>query len=197
MATIRIRVSPSGPFEEFEIPDAPRVPRDDLVTLALPSGFIVSGPPEPEQPIQDGPDFDAELLEPEPNLMYSGSVDFDYVYYGGDDNETVTLGLYLQVSVDGGATWNTVANSSRPIYSSGVDSQQSGHCQMTLPPTLGSVLGVTDETASIRLRPAVNRSAFTGSATLTVISPQGSTPPIPNGPGTLALRLHESPVIVA
>jgi len=218
MQTVQVRQSPSGPTLGIQIPtntndiaNSSGVPgasdtdalnylvehlgpvqREVLKTIPLLTEQVLTD--ALPQPVQDGvTPFEAELFNPEPTLMYSGSAEFDVVYYGGAIPSDHSFGFYIEGSIDEGVSWFNFASSSLPVYALPADASTGRHVSLTMPPVLGSVLGIVDATVSLRLRIAANRDTPGLTDIIKIISPQGSNP---NGSGTLKLQLTERRVIL-
>lgn len=117
------------------------------------------------------------LADPDPNKRYSGRLDLDVVNQGAGPG---VVEMTIDRSIDNGSSWATVAAATMSIGGNSDGTLDAQHLSLQLVPTLGSVLGVTDTTASLMLRATI---AAPSGANITIASYATS--------GTLALSLAE------
>jgi len=130
------------------------------------------------------------LDAPKEALHYRANLALDVL------NAESTLGgevvLWLDVSIDGGATYTNQAKNAHMVNAAGpaVEARQ---VQVWLPLTLGSALGVSDSapTPSIKLRARASRALASDSVLVSSQAASDGTPPVTGLNGTIHMELEE------
>jgi len=101
--------------------------------------------------------------------------------------------LYLDISIDGGATYTNRAKNVHAVNSTHTDFPEARQMQVWLPMVLGSALGITDATppASIKLRARANQVVGSGAVEVNSQSISGGVTPVADLNGTIHMELEE------
>ncbi len=188
-----IRLSPSGPIIGKATSFGPGA-RLRLTEATSLMGGSQSIPTTPDVIGPDGFGAPAALVltldAPKEKLSYRANLALDVI--NSSTNEGGEVVLYLDVSLDGGASYTNRAKNVHVINSTVTD-VEGRPMQVWLPLTLGSALGISDAAppASIKLRARANRAV--GSSALVVSSPGTSdgTDPVSGLNGTVHIELEE------
>lgn len=194
MTDSTIRLSPSGPVVGKAGTPGPGA-RVRLTELTSVMGGTPTIPSVPDVISADG--FGAPnalvltLDSPKETLRYRANLALDVRNTATSPGGEVVL--YLDVSIDGGATYTNRAKNVHAINlgAGGIEARQ---MQVWLPLVLGSALGIKDATtpASIKLRARANQ-VVTGANEISVNSQSisGGTTPVADLNGTIHMELEE------
>jgi len=196
-----LRVSPSGPdaVSDNQVPLDPgpgfRLRMIDLSSLIGDGSEVI---PTAKTTIKaagfGGSDANALSLtfdNPKPGARYGAELTFDVV--NTSTNIDSTVNLYLDVSVDGGTTWNEIAaNTHHPSAAADLATDVLSGRQVTLrlPLGLGSDLGVLANSPSIKIRAAAAQPSYLGGAGAELYSPTTASSST-TSKGTFYMRLEE------
>jgi hypothetical protein len=193
MTDVPIRLSPSGPV----IGKAGSSGAGARVRLTEATSVMGGSQAIPTAPEVIGPDgFGAPaamvltLDAPKEALHYRANLALDVI------NSSTNVGgevvLWLDVSIDGGASYTNRARNAHIINSSdtAVEARQ---MQVWLPLTLGSALGISDATppASIKLRARANQVLGLSDLEVSSLATSDGTSPVTGLTGTIHMELEE------
>ena len=189
---MKVRLSPSGPvlFEtgigaRLRLAESQSTMGGSLAVPTAQSAICTDGFGG-AQPIV------VSLANPKENLYYRADLRLDLFNVSSSHNCVVCL--YLESSVDAGATWTTRSKNAHVIQPAlGVGSEDNGQAReasLAVVMTLGESFGVVDgTTASIRFRASARLT--TGTATDVEVSSLASASPETGLAGTIHLQLEE------
>jgi len=193
MTDVPIRLSPSGPI----IGKAGSSGAGARVRLTEATSVMGGSQAIPTAPDVIGPDgFGAPaaivltLDAPKEALHYRANLALDVI--NGSTNVGGEVVLWLDVSIDGGASYTNRARNAHIINSS--DTATEGRqMQVWLPLTLGSALGISDATppASIKLRARANQVLGSSALAVSSLATSDGTFPITGLSGTIHMELEE------
>lgn len=196
---MQLRQSPSGPFvvnpDNGPLTFGPgaRLRMEDQSSV-IGDGSVVIPTLKSVIGTNDIPGNDAliqTLLAPNKNLQYGARMLFDVI--NTSTNIDSTVDLYLDYSIDGGATWVPWgSNQHHPSAAADLTSDvlSGRQVELNIPLVKGSDLGIGDATPSLKLRPSVSQPSYTGAAGVELYSPttaQSSTV----SKGTFYISLQE------
>jgi hypothetical protein len=192
MTDSSIRLSPSGPIIGKATSPGPGA-RIRLTEASSVMGGSQAIPTVPDVISPDG--FGAPnalvltLTAPKPALHYRANLSLDVL--NTETNPGGEVVLYLDVSLDGGATYTNRAKNAHIIDGTTTDAE-GRQMQVWLPLTLGSALGISDATppASIKLRARANRVLGSG-LLVSSLGTSGGGSPVSELNGTIHMELEE------
>lgn len=187
----KLRISPSGPFlknangGDFEPGAGARLRLVEATsTIGAGTAIIPTAPTQLSSTL--GGTFNVAMANPDPLLNYRVHVQTDVG--SASTNVPAAVELYIDYSVDGGATWAEAVSNTHTVNPSTVSGTSR---QVSLDMTLraGSSLSVTGapQTAELRVRARIGASAGGGTAVVQGAATPGST----RGVGTILLQLEE------
>ena len=193
MTDAPIRLSPSGPVIGKAGSPGPGA-RLRLTEAASVMGGSQAIPTVPDVISPDGmgalPGLVLTLDSPKEALHYRANLALDVINSATSPGGEVVL--WLDVSIDGGATYTNRARNAHVINSSdtAIEGRQ---MQVWLPLTLGSALGVSDAapTASIKLRARANRVLGPDGVSVSSLATSDGSAPVTELNGTIHMELEE------
>lgn len=185
---MKIRVSPSGPFIENSSNAPLEFGPGAMLRLVEAQGIVAGTIAVSSVPLEiasslGGTDFRLALTAPNPGKAYRATIACDV--RNTTTSTAATVELYLQSSVDNGATWTTQASNEHTINAVGIaaSSVQARHIRLDLTLTDGGNISVTSspQTAGIIFRALIGTASGGPADTVRVDS---NTTPAPGVPGT-------------
>ena len=193
MTDTPIRLSPSGPVVGKVGAPGPGA-RVRLVegTTAMTGSQAI--PTDPDVIGPDGFGVPVALVltldAPKATLQYRANLALDII--NNSTNAGGEVVLYLDVSLDGGATFTNRVKNAHLINSSDTE-VEARQMEVWLPLTLGSALGISDATppASIKLRARANQVRGSNGLMVSSLARTDGTSPVVELSGTIHMELEE------